>query len=76
MARPKKKTATVKPVLVERVCVEPVGVQWAFPSKSRCPRCKTINTVAYSTDSENGVQYRKCLNSICRHRYKALGTNV
>lgn len=46
-------------------------VEYAFPSKSRCPRCRGMNTRAYGTTG--GVQYRECLSGICRNEYKVLG---
>lgn len=47
---------------------------WAFPSKSRCPRCGTINTKMYS--SNQNIQYRKCMNAVCRNTYKVIGVLV
>lgn len=34
---------------------EPV---YSFPTKSRCPACRSLNTVAVNT--KGGVQYREC----------------
>jgi len=48
--------------------------KFSFPSASRCPRCKSIKTLALST--QGNVQYRKCQVPICRHTYKVLGTEV
>jgi phage FluMu protein Com len=39
--------------------------QWVFPPK-RCPRCKQLNSEATHTDSERGVQYRRCRTPLCR----------
>lgn len=44
---------------------------YAFPSKSRCPRCKSTNTLR-KTD-RGRVQYRQCQRPICRRRYKEIG---
>ena len=49
---------------------------WSFPSRSRCPRCKAIETKSRRTDSTIGRQYRECLRGICRHKYSVNGTKV
>lgn len=52
-------------------------IVWAFPSKSRCPRCGRVDTKAYSVGGVNGnIQYRRCLNPVCRHTYKEIGKAV
>ena len=48
--------------------------QYAFPSKSRCPRCQTTDTVATST--QKNVQYRQCQRAICRQKFSVLGKKV
>lgn len=47
---------------------------WAFPTKSRCPRCGSIQTKAYRV--EGGVQYRECQSAVCRKRYRVDGEAV
>lgn len=47
---------------------------WAFPSKSACERCGTLDTQAVST--QENTQYRRCLRAICRHSYKVIGEKV
>ena len=48
--------------------------EYAFPTRSRCPRCGSTHTEAYST--KGPVQYRRCLAPICRHRYSQFGERV
>ena len=50
------------------------GDQYAFATKARCPRCKSLNTRAYSTNGD--VQYRECLMAVCRHRFVARGEKI
>ena len=50
------------------------SVVYSFPSKSRCPRCGQIHTVAYAIHGK--IQYRKCLNTICKFTYKETGIQV
>ena len=45
--------------------------EYAFPSRSRCPRCQASDTRAVST--QGNVQYRQCIRPICRQRYKVIG---
>ena len=45
---------------------------YAFPSKSRCPRCGATATLASCTKGQ--VQHRKC--QACGHRYKVTGRQV
>ena len=52
----------------------PPATVFAFPSRSRCPRCGTVDTVALSTQGD--VQYRRCLRAICRKRYAVRGERV
>ena len=47
---------------------------FAFPTHSRCPRCKTVDTAAYRT--KKNVQYRRCLRGICRYKYVIIGTKI
>lgn len=49
-------------------------VEYAFPSKSKCPRCKSLDTVAVST--QKNIQYRLCRVAICRWKYTVLGEKV
>lgn len=47
---------------------------YAFPTKSRCPRCKSINT---KRRGDSGItQYRVCEAPVCGHKYSVLGTRV
>ena len=48
--------------------------RWSFPTPSKCPRCQTIDTEAYSTRDK--VQYRRCRRAICRHYYHVIGTPI
>jgi len=48
--------------------------QYAFPSKSRCPRCQTTDTKAYTTKGK--YQYRECLRAICRKTYTVEGKEI
>ena len=50
------------------------AVKYAFPSKSRCPRCGVLNTVAYTT--RGPIQYRQCQRAVCRRKYSVTGTPV
>jgi len=50
------------------------GVIYVFPTKSRCPRCGTTDTVATST--QGAVQYRRCRRGICRHKYAVRGAKI
>ena len=47
---------------------------FSFPTKVRCPRCKSLQTRAYSTN-EN-TQYRECLVAVCRWRFSVRGKPV
>ena len=48
--------------------------KWAFPSRSRCPRCKGIQTKATSTQGD--TQYRKCQAPVCQFRYAVKGDPI
>lgn len=45
-----------------------------FSHGKRCPRCKTTDTVARSTQGR--VQYRRCLRAVCRKTYSVVGRPV
>lgn len=47
---------------------------YAFPTKSRCPRCRGLQTRCYSTQGR--VQYRRCLAPVCQKAYTVMGTKV
>lgn len=52
---------------------------YAFPSRSRCPKCGSLSTRARKT--LDGVQHRACLRPSCRARkdrgaYKVPGTEI
>ena len=49
-------------------------VKYAFPTRSRCPRCKGLNTRAYKTVGK--YQHRECQAPICRWRYVVTGQKV
>ena len=49
-------------------------VKYAFPSKSRCPRCGSTQTVTLST--QKNVQYRKCQMAVCRWTYTVVGGKI
>lgn len=55
------------------VTSEPERV-FGFLTKSRCPRCGSTNTRAYSTQGR--VQYRQCQIPICRRKYVQYGQKV
>lgn len=63
---------------IERAIVdEPVVVVeavYAFPTKSRCPKCRRLATRATSTRGD--VQLRKCIRPSCRTTYKEAGTAI
>ena len=48
--------------------------RYVFPTPSKCPRCQTVDTEAYST--QGNIQYRRCRRAICRHRYHVIGTPI
>ena len=47
---------------------------YAFPTKSRCPRCRSHRTTA--THTRNSRQYRQCKNAVCRHKWVVHGTII
>lgn len=51
---------------------EPKAATYAFPSKSRCPVCGSLDTER--TANKAGVQYRRC--SGCEATYKVIGMVV
>jgi len=50
--------------------------RWIFPSPTRCPRCQQFDTEATHTDSERGIQYRKCRRATCRRKFSISGPPV
>ena len=44
---------------------------WSFQTRSRCPRCGSLQTVHRSTQGR--YQYRKCARVICRRNYRIVG---
>ena len=81
MAKQKKDIATETTEGEERKAKsgidEPVDgkkVVYSFPTQSKCPRCGTTETTAYSTKGK--VQYRRCLRAICRWNYQVIGQKV
>ena len=55
---------------------KPIQVQptYAFPTRSRCPRCESTDTIALSTQDK--WQYRKCQVPVCRKRYTVEGKPI
>lgn len=52
----------------------PQEVVYSFPSKSRCPRCGTLDTKR--TGSYADTQYRECKAPICGKKYSVVGTRL
>ena len=48
--------------------------EYAFPTKSRCPRCGGTDTRAVST--QNNRQYRECQTPVCRYKYSITGEKI
>jgi len=65
-------TAEIPPIQPVSEVERPV--EYAFPTKSRCPRCGVSDTIAVST--AKNIQYRKCRQGICRQTYKVVGTEL
>jgi hypothetical protein len=66
---PDSAPATVRlPVLAAN---DPV---FAFPNKSRCPKCGVTTTECLSVVGP--IQYRRCQAPICRHPYKVTGSPI
>lgn len=49
-------------------------VSYAFPTKSRCPRCQSLNTKRRGVNG--ATQYRECCASVCKHKYSIVGEKV
>ncbi|MGA1979474.1 MAG: hypothetical protein ABSG99_02760 [Sedimentisphaerales bacterium] len=47
---------------------------YSFPTRSRCPRCKTTDTIA--TETRGKIQRRQCQRAICRWKYIVYGTKI
>ncbi|MBA7650353.1 hypothetical protein ES703_58156 [subsurface metagenome] len=47
---------------------------YVFPTPSKCPRCRGMDTVAYRTDGK--TQYRRCRRAVCLHRYYVIGIPI
>jgi len=47
---------------------------YSYPTKSRCPRCGSLQTDRLW--EYEGVQHRRCRAAICRHKYKIHGVKV
>jgi hypothetical protein len=62
----------VQPIGDQRIVVK--RIEYAFPNKSRCPRCRSTNTECIST--VGAIQYRKCRGAVCRNGYKVSGTPI
>ena len=50
------------------------GPVYAFPTRSRCPRCGSLNTEAYTTQGD--IQRRRCRVPVCRRKYHVVGVRV
>jgi len=53
----------------------PSRAVYAFPSRSRCPRCGSLNTLRVSGGTSHGgsLQYRQCQVTVCRRNYTSKG---
>jgi len=49
---------------------------FSFPSKSRCPRCGTMNTRRVGENRGGNIQYRVCTAPVCAKRYSEFGKEV
>ena len=47
---------------------------YTFQSRSRCPRCRTLNTVRVGQTGPK--QHRKCRAPICREAYDGIGKPI
>jgi hypothetical protein len=56
----------------ERLGEPAEGEAYCWPSRSRCPRCGSLNTLRRS--SHGDTQYRVCAVPICRKKYAVIGT--
>lgn len=72
-APPREQPVATKP---EPAKSEPARDSFAFPTKSRCPRCRSLNTRRRTNSPGGSFQYRECKQPICRHRYRVPGTKV
>lgn len=78
--KPSVSGETAAPVVSE---IEPVRFEepilvvetvYAFPTKSRCPKCRTLGT--RSTSTQGKTQFRKCRRPSCGTSYKESGTPI
>lgn len=46
-------------------------VVYSWPSRSRCPRCRSLNTLR--TADNGSVQYRTCQVPVCGAAFKVIG---
>ena len=51
-------------------------LQFAFPSKARCPRCHVIDTVRTGVSRDGATQYRRCQRAVCRKRFSVTGQKI
>jgi hypothetical protein len=63
-----------KPIAEKPAKASDIYKEYAFPTKSRCPRCNSIDTKAIG--KHKGTQRRKCLMPVCRNRYTVIGERV
>ena len=53
---------------------ESEGEKFSFPTRVRCPRCRSLQTRATSTQGQ--IQYRECQMPVCRKRFSVRGEPV
>lgn len=65
--------AAMPPPVVD---VRPADLEpaYAFPTRSRCPSCGSVDTER--TGVAGNIQYRACRAPVCRRPYKVLGEPV
>jgi len=49
-------------------------VEWAFPTKARCPRCGSTQSRVMSVRA--GVRYRECQVAVCQRRWREEGVKI
>jgi hypothetical protein len=69
LAKPQKE-ATLAPREAQRETAKPEAnkprAAYSFPTKSRCPRCKGLQTRRENASPDGSIQYRHCLAPVCR----------
>ncbi len=73
--RPKKSDAArVKTAVAQAIGTDRKALRYAFKTVVRCPRCRSMDTKATST--QKSLQYRRCQAPICRHLFNVVGIPV